>query len=80
MIGVVDHYAPLGSPPSTGNTTHRIDLDLLAADFKAAGFVLEDTSDMLRNLEDDRSILVFDPAVRGRTDRFVLRFRKPLQD
>lgn len=79
VIGVVDHYAPLGSPSSTGNTTHRIDLDLLVADFKAAGFVLEDTSDMLRNLEDDRSILVFDPAVRGRTDRFVLRFRKPMQ-
>lgn len=80
VIGIVDHYAPLGSPSSTGNTTHRIDLDLLVADFKAAGFVLEDTSDMLRNLDDDRSIVVFDPAVRGRTDRFVLRFRKPLQD
>jgi len=80
VVGVVDHYAPLGSPSSTGNTTHRIDLDLLVADFEAAGFVLEDTSDMLRNAEDDRSILVFDPAVRGRTDRFVLRFRKPPTD
>lgn len=78
VVGVVDHYAPAGSPSSTGNTTHRIDLDLLVADFRAAGFILEDTSDVLRNLEDDRSILVFDPAVRGKTDRFVLRFRKPL--
>ncbi|MDH4108536.1 MAG: methyltransferase domain-containing protein [Gammaproteobacteria bacterium] len=77
LVGVVDHYAPLGSPSATGNTTHRIDLDLLVRDFSAAGFVLEDTSDLLRNLDDDRSILVFDPAVRGKTDRFVLRFRKP---
>ena len=33
--------------------------------------------DMLRNPEDDKSKNVFDPSIRGRTDRFVYRFRKP---
>ena len=42
-----------------------------------AGFVLEAESDLLRNPDDDYDKSVFDPAVRGRTDRFVMRFRKP---
>ena len=40
-------------------------------------FVLDAESDVLRNPEDDHSVNVFDPSVRGNTDRFVLRFRKP---
>ena len=47
------------------------------ADFERAGFVLEAQSDMLRNPEDDHSKNVFDPSIRGRTDRFIYRFRKP---
>jgi predicted methyltransferase len=47
------------------------------ADFKRAGFVLDGESDLLRNPGDDHSLLVFDKAIRGKTDRFVFRFRKP---
>jgi predicted methyltransferase len=47
------------------------------ADFKRAGFQLVATSDMLRNPADDHSLLVFDPKIRGKTDRFVFKFRKP---
>jgi predicted methyltransferase len=41
------------------------------------GFVIEAEGDMLRNPQDDHSLGVFDPEIRGKTDRFVLRLRKP---
>ena len=47
------------------------------ADFERAGFVFDGESDLLRNPQDDRSVNVFEPSIRGRTDRFVYRFRKP---
>jgi predicted methyltransferase len=77
ILGIVDHQAEPGSPAETGNTLHRIDSAVVIADLEAAGFVLDGESDVLRNSEDDYSVNVFDPAVRGKTDRFVLRFRKP---
>jgi predicted methyltransferase len=76
-LGVIDHAAAPSSPAETGGTLHRIDPDLVKRDFAAAGFVLEAESDVLRNPADDLAKGVFDPAVRGRTDRFMLRFRRP---
>lgn len=76
-LGVIDHAAAPGSPAETGGTLHRIDPEIVKRDFAAAGFVLDAESDVLRNPGDDLSKGVFDPAVRGRTDRFVLRFRRP---
>ncbi len=73
---VLDHSAPDGSPESTGGTTHRIDKAIIIAQAEAAGLTLIATSDLLANPEDDRTILVFDPAVRRKTDRFLLKFRK----
>ena len=77
IVGIVDHAAPAGAPATTGGTTHRIDPAIVIADMQAAGFVHEGESDLLRNAEDDLEQNVFDPAIRGKTDRFVLRFRKP---
>jgi predicted methyltransferase len=76
-LGLIDHAAAPGSPAETGGTLHRIDPDIVKRDFAAAGFVLEAESDVLRNSADDLSKGVFDPSVRGRTDRFMLRFRRP---
>jgi predicted methyltransferase len=76
-LGLIDHAAPAGSPAETGGTLHRIDPAVVERDFAAAGFVLIARSDLLRNPADDFSKGVFDPAVRGRTDRFVLLFRRP---
>jgi len=73
---VVDHYAEAGSPPSTGNTTHRIDPAIVVADMEAAGFERVAQADFLRNPADDYTVSVFDPSVRGSTDRFILKFRK----
>lgn len=77
VLGVVDHVAPPGSPAETGGTLHRIDPARLRREIQAAGFVLEAESDVLRNPADDGTRSVFDPAIRGRTDQVVLRFRKP---
>jgi predicted methyltransferase len=78
VIGVIDHVAsPNSDTRATVDKLHRIDPDVVKADFKRAGFVLAGTSDMLRNPADDHSLLVFDPKVRGKTDRFILKFKKP---
>jgi predicted methyltransferase len=77
ILGIVDHQAASGSPGETGNTLHRIDSAITIAELTAVGFVLDGESAALRNAEDDHSKSVFDPEIRGKTDRFVLRFRKP---
>jgi len=59
------------------NTTHRIDEATVKAQVLAAGFVLAGESDALRNPADDRTKLVFDKTIRGKTDQFTLKFRKP---
>lgn len=76
-LGIIDHYAEAGSPRETGGTLHRIDPGIVLSEIEAAGFVLDGQIDLLRNIEDDHSKGVFDPEIRGKTDRFVLRFRKP---
>jgi len=77
VLAVVDHYAAAGSPPETGNTLHRIDPQIVIDELEAGGFILEATSDVLRNLNDDHSTSMSAPEIRGNTDRFVMRFRKP---
>lgn len=76
-IGVVDHVAVAGDTRATVEKLHRIDPKVVEADFKRAGFVLVGTSDLLRNPADDHSLNVFDPAIRGKTDRAVFKFKKP---
>ncbi len=78
IVGVVDHVAaPGGDTRAVVDKLHRIDPAVIRADFERAGFVLEEESELLRNPADDVSKLVFDPSVRGKTDRVVYRFRKP---
>ena len=77
-VVIVDHAAnPGGDPRAVADKLHRIDPERVKADMAAAGFVFEAESNVLRRSEDDRSKLVFDPAVRGKTDRFILKFRRP---
>jgi predicted methyltransferase len=78
IVGIIDHVAnPNSDPRATVDKLHRIDPNLIKADFKRAGFQLVGSSDILRNPADDHSLLVFDPKIRGKTDRVVLKFRKP---
>ena len=77
LVGVIDHYArPAEDPRRSAMETHRIDPDVVLSDFRGAGFALEAQCDVLRNVADDRTKSVFDDAIRGRTDRFVMRFRR----
>ncbi len=78
IVGVVDHSAkPGGDTRQVVEKLHRIDPAVVKADFQRAGFRLEAESRLLANRADNRSLLVFDPKIRGKTDRFVLKFRKP---
>ena len=77
IVGVVDFVGKPGDPRVIVNQLHRIDPARVRADFEGAGFVFEGQSDMLHVANDDHTILVFDPAIRGKSDRFVSRFRKP---
>jgi predicted methyltransferase len=72
----LDHRAAAGSPPETGGTTHRIDRAIVVERAEAAGLALVDESDLLTNGADDYEKNVFDPSVRRKTDRFLLRFEK----
>ena len=78
VVGIIDHAATPGADPrETVEKLHRIDPAVVRADFERAGFVLEAESPLLRNPADDHSLLVFDEKIRGKTDRFVFKFRKP---
>jgi predicted methyltransferase len=75
---VIDHSAVAGTPISAErDSLHRIDQAAVRREVEAAGFVLDGASDALRNPDDPRTAGVFDPAIRGHTDQFMLRFRKP---
>ena len=77
IVGVVDHAAAAGGDTcAVVDKFHRIDPAVVKADFIAAGFKLEAESTLLRNPADRLDVLVFDPAVRGTTDRFVYRLRR----
>jgi len=78
IIGVIDHSASAGGDTrDVVEKLHRIDPAVVKADFERAGFVLAGSSDILRNSGDDHSLLVFDPKIRGKTDRFIFKFKKP---
>lgn len=76
-VVIVDHVGPAGDPRAVVEKLHRIDPAQVKADMKAAGFVLEGENSVLRRSDDTHDKNVFDPAVRGKTDRFVLKFRHP---
>lgn len=77
VLLVIDHYAPDGTGDSLSKKLHRIDIATVKAELIAAGFVLEGESDVLRNTGDPRTASVFDDSIKGKTDQFVLKFRKP---
>ena len=77
VLVVVDHSAKQGTGSADAQTLHRIDEQFTIADFRRHGLEWEAAIPVLRNADDDRSKNVFDPAIRGKTDRFVHLYRKP---
>jgi predicted methyltransferase len=76
---ILDHSAAAGSGTRDTKTLHRIDPEAVKAEVLAAGFVFVGSSDLLRQSDDPRTAKVFDPVIRGKTDQFVLKFRKPVK-
>ena len=74
VLGLIDHS---GNPGADNEKLHRIEEKLAIETARKAGFIVEATSDVLRHPEDDRTQFVFAEGMRGATDRFVLRLRKP---
>jgi predicted methyltransferase len=74
---VIDHAGAPGTGYTQMNTLHRIEEKVVKEELVQAGFVLEAESDVLHNPADPRTAMVFDPSIRGKTDQFMLRFRKP---
>jgi predicted methyltransferase len=72
---VLDHAAAPGA--SVTSTLHRIDPAAVKQEVEAAGFKYEGESKVLAHPADDHTKAVFDPSLRGHTDQFVLKFRKP---
>lgn len=77
VLLIIDHIAVAGSGARDANTLHRIDPVTVKAELEKAGFKFEAESSLLRNPDDPHTQLVFDAAIRGKTDQFVYRFRKP---
>jgi predicted methyltransferase len=76
---VLDHAAQAGSGLRDTNTLHRIDPAVVKKEVLAAGFKFVGESNVLRNPKDDHTKRVFDKSIRGHTDQFIFKFRKPLK-
>ena len=74
---VVDHSGDATMEHDVVADLHRIKEEFTRIEVEAAGFNFVDSTDALRNPEDDRSMIVFDLDVQGKTDRFVFAFEKP---
>ncbi|MGY8861898.1 MAG: class I SAM-dependent methyltransferase [Pseudomonadales bacterium] len=74
---VIDHVAEMGSGLRDVDKMHRADPVLVRQEIEAAGFEFVAESDILRNSEDALNSMVMLPAMRGKTDRFILKFKKP---
>lgn len=77
LFVVVDHVAPAGSGMRDTDTLHRIDPAIVRKQVESVGFVFDGESKVLRNPKDPHDIKVFDKSIRGHTDQFAYRFRKP---
>ncbi len=73
---ILDHADAPGSDLKGTETVHRIDPERVKKDMAAAGFQFAGESKIFANPADARK-MVFDPSIRGKTDQFLYKFRKP---
>jgi predicted methyltransferase len=77
LFVIVDHRGRPGTGMKETDTLHRIDVAAVKAQVTRAGFRFEGESPLLANPKDPLSVAVFDKSIRGHTDQFALKFRKP---
>jgi predicted methyltransferase len=73
-LAIIDHVAAAGTGSSAAQELHRIDPAFARKDIASRGFQYVGSLDVLRNPADDHTKVVFDPAVRGHTDRFIDKY------
>ena len=76
ILLLVDHSAKPGTGSADAGTLHRIDEQYARRDFEKHGFKLVSTSDVLRRPDDPRELITYKGEMVGKTDRFVMVFRK----
>jgi predicted methyltransferase len=74
---ILDHSAAPGAPAEVTETLHRIESSTVRREVEAAGFKFDSESSILANPADPRTASAGDEAIRGHTDQFILKFRKP---
>jgi predicted methyltransferase len=72
---IIDHNAAAGTGKETASKLHRLNEDWARKSLEARGFVFEKSYDGLRNKSDQLDKMVYDPAVKGKTDRYVHLYR-----
>lgn len=77
VLVVVDHVANPDPDFKAPDTLHRIDPAAARAEIEKAGFVFDGELTILRNTADPHTANVFTPEIRGKTDQFVHRYRRP---
>ncbi|MBT4740194.1 MAG: class I SAM-dependent methyltransferase [Rhodospirillaceae bacterium] len=77
IYGIIDHHAAPGMGLLDLTKNHRTERHLVVEEIMQAGFELAGETDVLENLDDPLNVSVFAPPLRGKTHRFVLKFRKP---
>ncbi|MDN4504379.1 methyltransferase domain-containing protein [Alteromonadaceae bacterium BrNp21-10] len=73
---IIDHHGAKGSGFDAPNNLHRIDADIVKQQLDEAGFALVEEAYYLTNVHDDPNSFVFAEGVRGKTSRFVYKFKK----
>ena len=76
ILLLVDHSGAAGTGSSAAGSIHRIDEQFARQKFESRGFRMIATTDVLRHPEDKRDLITFKGPMLGKTDRFVLVFRK----
>lgn len=76
VLLLVDHSAAPGTGSSVAGSLHRIDEEFARHDIESRGFKVVATSDVLRHPDDKRDQLTYKGPMLGKTDKFVLVFKK----
>ena len=74
---VIDHATEKGAGFTATSTLHRSDPDAVKGEVVAAGFQFVGSSDVIANAADDHKTAVFEKGLHDKTDRYLLKFRKP---
>jgi len=76
---IIDHAGVIGSKQTNTNKLHRVDEKWTLQNFEKTGFIFVSESNVLRNLDDDRMLNIWDKKVYHKTDRFIHMYQKPIK-